>query len=458
MLRNPVQNGAEAAMNKREFLKGTAATAAALMTKSMAQTPAVPRTNWAGNLHYSTGKVLQPGSVAEVQDAVRSLPHLRALGTRHAFNTIADSDGAQISTLHLNDVHIDSAARTVTVGAGIRYGDLALQLDRAGFALHNLASLPHISVAGACSTATHGSGVHNGNLSTAVTALEFVSADGQVHTLSRERDPERFPGAVVALGALGILTHLTLAVQPRYEMTQVVYENLPFAELEHHFAEIMSSGYSVSLFTDWQNGRADELWIKRRVDQGGSAAPPPTFYNATLATKKMHPIPSHSAAACTDQLNSVGPWYERLPHFELAFTPSSGQEIQAEYFVPFDRAYEAVRAVETLRDRITPHLFITELRAVAADDLWMSMAYRRPSLAIHFTWKPESAAVDNLLPQIEAKLAPFAARPHWAKVFSLNAAQLAPRYPRIADFRALTQQFDPNGKFRNKFLAEHLYV
>ena len=177
-----------------------------------------------------------------------------------------------------------------------------------------------------------------------------------------------------------------------------------------------------------------------------------------MATKKVHPIPNHPAEACTDQLNTVGPWYERLPHFELAFTPSSGQEIQAEYFVPFDRAYEAVRAVETLRDRITPHLFITELRAIAADDLWMSMAYQRPSLAIHFTWKPEAVAVNDLLPQIEAKLAPFAARPHWAKVFSLNAAQLAPLYPRIADFRALTQQLDPGGKFRNKFLADHLYT
>jgi xylitol oxidase len=320
-----------------------------------------------------------------------------------------------------------------------------------------MASLPHISVGGACATATHGSGMKNGNLPTAVTAVEFVAADGRVHTLSRAKDGDRFAGAVVGLGALGIVTHMTLAVQPRYEMTQVVYQDLPFHELEHHFAEIMGAGYSVSLFTDWQNGRASEVWIKRRVDQGGAAAPPPQFFGARLATQKLHPILGHPAEACTEQMNIVGPWYERLPHFEMNFTPSSGQELQTEYFVPFEHAYEAVRAVETLRDRITPHLFITELRAIAADDLWMSMAYQRPSLAIHFTWKLEPDAVQSVLPQIEAKLKPFAARPHWAKVFAMEAAQIDPLYPRVNDFRALAKEFDPAGKFRNGFLQERVY-
>jgi alditol oxidase len=448
-------------MDKREFLKGSAATAAAMViqgfqTGAANADDAIPRVNWAGNYHYSTNKVLQPTSVVEVQDAVRGVTGVRALGTRHSFNGIADSQIAQISTLLLKDVRLDSAAHTVTVGSGIRYGDLAVQLDAKGFALHNMASLPHISVGGACATATHGSGMQNGNLASAVRAIEFVAADGSVHTLSREKDGERFAGAVVGLGALGIVTHLTLAVQPRFEMTQVVYQDLPFSELEHHLADIMGAGYSVSLFTDWQNGRAGELWIKRRVDQGGASAPPPLFYNAVLAKKKLHPILDHPAEACTDQLNLVGPWYERLPHFKMNFTPSSGQELQTEYFVPFERGYEAIRAVETLRDQITPHLFITELRAIAADDLWTSMAYRRPSLAIHFTWKLESEAVLNVLPQIEAKLAPFAARPHWAKVFTMNASQIDPLYPRMKDFRALAQTFDPGGKFRNGFLRDHV--
>jgi xylitol oxidase len=454
-------------MNKRQFLKASAATAAALMIDGMsgpianaevASLAPVPRTNWAGNLHYSTDKVLEPASVAEVQDAVRSVASVRALGTRHSFNAIADSQIAQISTLQIKDLNIDQANRAATVGAGIRYGDLAVLLDAQGLALHNMASLPHISVGGSVATATHGSGMKNGNLATAVRAIEFVAADGSVHHLSREKEGDRFAAAVVGLGALGIVTHITLAVQPRYAMTQVVYQNLPFSELEHHLAEIMGAAYSVSLFTDWQNGRAGEVWLKRRVDQGGAVPPAPALHGATLATEKLHPILGHPAEACTDQLNIPGPWYERLPHFKLNFTPSSGQEIQTEYFVPFERGYEAIRAVETLRDRITPHLFITELRAIAADDLWMSMAYRRPSLAIHFTWKPESDAVQNILPEIEAKLAPFGARPHWAKVFTMNSAQIDPLYSRANDFIKLAQQLDPGGKFRNSFMHDRVFT
>jgi xylitol oxidase len=447
-------------MDKREFLKGTVATAAAMMIPVTASKAfagdTVPRTNWSGNYHYSTDKVFQPQSVSDVQDAVRSVKAVRALGTRHCFNGIADSQVAQISTLNLKDISIANDGRTVTVGAGIRYGDLAAPLDARGFALHNLASLPHISVGGSVATATHGSGMRNGNLATAVTAIEFVSADGTIHTLSRDQDGDRFAGAVVSLGSLGVVTHVTLALQPRFDMTQVVYQNLPFSELEHHFTDIMGTAYSVSIFTDWQNGRAGELWIKRRIDQRGVSTPPARFFNATLATEKLHPIPDHPAEACTDQLNIVGPWYERLPHFKLNFTPSSGQELQSEFFVPFDRAYEAVRAVETLRDKITPLLYITELRTIAADDLWMSTAHDRPSLAIHFTWKLEPDAVLNVLPEVEAKLAPFQARPHWGKVFTLGLSTLAPLYPRINDYRALTHEFDPKGKFRNKYIHEHI--
>lgn len=448
-------------MDKREFLKGSAALTATMAASGItgaAVTPApVPRTNWAENYHYRTSKVLQPLSVAEVQEAVRSLPSVRALGTRHSFNGIADSTTAQISMLGLNNVRLDTAAKTVTVGAGIKYGDLATQLDAKGFALHNLASLPHISVAGSIATATHGSGLRNGNLATAVSAIEFVTADGSLQILTRAKDGDRFLGAVVGLGALGIVTHVTLDVQPRYEMTQVVYENLSFNELEHNFAAIMGTGYSTSLFTNWQKHQAWEVWIKQRVDQGGSATPPSMFYGATLAKEKLHPVVGQTAEKTTDQLNIVGPWYERLPHFKMNFTPSTGKEIQTEYFVPFEHAYEAILAVESLRDRITPHLFVTELRAIATDDLWMSMAYKRQSLSIHFTWKPEPAAVQAVLPLIEEKLAPFQPRPHWAKVFRMDASQIVAAYPRIGDFKLLAQEFDPKQKFRNDFLSAKLY-
>jgi xylitol oxidase len=450
-------------MDKRDFLKGSAAAPATMMLPNLEALPdtEIPRSNWSGNYHYSTDRVFEPATTAEVQDAVRSVPHLRALGTRHAFNGTADSTTAQISTRRLTSLEVNAAAKTATVGAGLRYGELALALDGRGLALHNMASLPHISVGGAVATATHGAGLHNGNLATPVIAVEFVAADGSVHTLSRAENPQSFPGAVVALGALGVVTRLTLAVEPAYQMTQVVYQNLPFSELEQNLPQIMSAAYSVSLFTDWQGRRASTVWLKRRVDQRGAdqrgAGPPsPTFHGATLATQKLHPIPDHPAEACTDQLDQAGPWFERLPHFKLNFTPSSGQEIQTEYFVPIERGYEAIRAVETLRDRITPHLLVTELRAIAADDLWLSMAYQRASLAIHFTWKPDNEAVAAVLPAIEEKLAPFGARPHWAKVFAMRSAEIETLYPRAKDFLALARRYDLQGKFRNAYLQDHL--
>ncbi len=446
-------------MDKREFLQTSGiAVAGSLMSRFLsAQAQPAARTNWAGNYTYSTTNLHEAKSAKDVQEIVKSCSHLRALGSRHSFNGIADSTENQISLKSLDSIEINSAAKTVTVGSGIRYGDLAPVLEAKGFALHNLASLPHISVAGAIATATHGSGLHNGNLATAVAELQFINAKGDLVRLSKAKDGDKFLGAAVHLGALGVITNVTLDIQPTYQVTQNVYLDLPFAQLEHHLEEIFSSGYSVSLFTDWQNSHATQVWIKRRTDQNNKPTLGPDFYGAHPANVKMHPIIGHESEACTEQLGVPGPWYERLPHFRMNFTPSSGQELQTEYFVPFDKAYEAIRAVETLRDQITPHLFITELRTIDADDLWMSMAYKRRSLAIHFTWKPEWPAVKSILPLIEARLKPFAARPHWAKLFTTAPAYLDSLYPRLADFEALAKEYDPQGKFRNQFLSTNLY-
>ncbi len=382
---------------------------------------------------------------------------MKALGARHSFNGIADSTGEQVSLEHMDEMTIDRAAHTVTVGAGVRYGRLAPYLDKEGFALHNLASLPHVTVVGACATATHGSGVKNGNLSTAVSGLEMVTAGGEVVKLSRAKDGERFRAAVVGLGALGVVTRITLDVQPTFQMTQVVYENLSFDQLEHHLEEIFASGYSVSLFTDWQNHRATQVWIKSRYDAKAAPAVKPEFFGATAAKQKLHPLAGHSAENCTEQMGIPGPWYERMPHFRMNFTPSSGAELQTEYFVPRERGYAAILAVEELRDQVTPHLFITELRTIAADDLWMSMAYRRDSMAIHFTWKPEWEAVKGVLPLIEAKLEPFEARPHWAKLFTMDPARLRRLYPKMAEFQAAAKKDDPEGKLRNAFLDRNVF-
>jgi alditol oxidase len=446
-------------MDKREFLKRSSALlAGGMLSHQMSDAQGgTPRKNWAGNYQYSTDRVDLPQSLEEVRKTVKSLSKAKALGARHSFNGIADCTGDQISLKHFDQMTLDQTAHTVTVGAAVTYGQVSPYLYQNGYALHNLASLPHISVVGACATATHGSGSKNGNLSTAVSGMEIVTADGQVVTISRERDGDRFEGAVVGLGGLGVITKITLAVQPKFDVRQVVYENLSFDRLEHDLDEIFSSGYSVSLFTDWQNHRATQVWVKSRVDQDSSAAIKAEFFGAKPATRKLHPLTGHSAENCTEQMGIPGPWYERLPHFRMNFTPSSGDELQSEYFVPRDQAYAAILAVEQLRDHITPHLLITELRTIAADNLWMSPCYQRPSMTIHFTWKPEWPAVKSVLPMIEEKLAPFAAKPHWAKLFTMAPAHLQSLYQRLPDYRALLKHYDPSGKFRNEFLNTNIF-
>ena len=429
---------------------------------SAGQPPLVaPRTNWSGNLTYSTSNLQTPGTVDELRSLIKASQKLRALGSRHSFNPIADSKYEQVSLARLTSITLDESAHTVTAEGGVTYALLAPWLDARGYAVHNLASLPGITIPGACATATHGSGLRNGNLATAVAAVEFVAADGELVRLSRAQDGDKFLGAVVGLGALGVIAHITLDVQPTYKVAQSVYQNLSFDELSRNFEAVFASGYSVSLFTDWQHHRATQVWIKKRLGAGYSGDSiqwPQEFYGATLAKEKLHPIGGHPAESCTDQQGIPGPWYDRLPHFRIGQTPSSGQELQTEYLVPLDHGFEAVLAVEKLRDHITPHLFVTELRTIAADHLWMSTACERPSLAIHFTWKPEWPAVRQILPMIEAQLKPFAPRPHWGKLFTLAPAELEAHYPRLRDFKALVSQHDPQGKFRNDFVSTNLYT
>src|SRR6202041_2744311 len=446
-------------MNKRTFIKLLAATfASPTVVRMLAWAGGEGLKNWAGNLEYSTERVYTSASLEQVKAYVKKENRLKVVGTGHLFNNIADSKDGFLSLKAMDKViSIDPAKRTVTVGAGITYGQLCPYLDGKGFALHNLASLPHISVAGACSTATHGSGEKNGNLATAVSGLEMVTASSDIVNLSRERDGDKFAGSVVGLGALGVITTVTLDIQPTYTIRQYVYENLPLSELKDHFDAIESSGYSVSLFTDWQKQRVNEVWIKSRVEEGQAFHPTPEFFGAKLATRNLHPISTLSADHCTEQMGVPGPWYERLPHFRMDFTPSAGKELQTEYFVPRRHAVEAILAVERLRDQVSPSLLITEIRAIAADNLWMTPCCQQGSVTIHFAWKPDWPAVSRLLPVIETELAPFKARPHWAKLFTTSPQTLRTLYNRIPDFIELAMKYDPQGKFRNDFLNKNIF-
>jgi xylitol oxidase len=414
--------------------------------------------NWAGNLEYGTQIVYSPKSVGQVREFVRTQDRLKVLGTRHCFNAIADSRHQFISLKEMDQiVDVNPVARTVTVEGGLTYGHLCPILDSKGWALHNLASLPHISIAGACATGTHGSGEENGNLATAVCGFETVNAKGEIESLSPDKTAPDFYGAVVGLGVLGVVTKITLRVQPSYQIQQYVYEDLPLSQLRDHFDAIQSSAYSVSLFTDWQKRRINEVWLKCRMDQKPLFDAPGEFFDARKAKRNLHPIAELSAENCTAQMGVPGPWYDRLPHFKMGFTPSAGKELQSEYFLPRHQAVEAILAVERLRDQIGPHLLISEIRAIAADELWMSPCYKRPGVTIHFTWKPDWPAVGKLLPIIERELAPFHPRPHWGKLFTLPPAVLHSEYEKLPEFIALTQRFDPTGKFRNEFLNTNIF-
>jgi xylitol oxidase len=411
----------------------------------------VPERNWAGNYTYQAQKMHRPATIEQVQEILASAASVHVSGTRHSFNGIADAP-EMITLLDMPaDIVVDHKAQTVSLGGSVKYGDLARVLNDEGVALHNLASLPHISAAGAVATATHGSGVTCGNLATAVAALEIVTSGGEIIKASRG-DPD-FEGLVVGLGALGAVTRITLDVQPAYEVKQRVFEGLGWKALYDHFDEITSCGYSVSIFTRWGETN-DQVWVKSRTDQPDQVEG--DLFGATAAAVDRHPIIEYDPSACTPQLGRPGLWSDRLPHFRMDHTPSSGEEIQSEYFIPRRHALSAIEAVRALSDRIRPILWVSEIRRVAADRLWMSMAYEDDSVAIHFTWKREPEAVQVMIAQIEDVLMPFQARPHWGKVFHADAAAIAPLYKRHSDFVRLVERLDPRGAFRSAWLKAHV--
>ena len=405
--------------------------------------------NWAGNYEFHAERVLRAGgsndaerNVDEVRRLVSRARHVKALGTRHSFNDIADSPTDLISMEGMNRV-VAWSGDAVSVESGIRYGDLARWLARQDRTLANFASLPHITVGGSVATGTHGSGVANPGLASAVSALRIVQADGSVTRLFRD-EGRGFEGSVVALGALGVVVELTLDTVPMFEVAQTVYEGLPWKSLEGELDAVLSGAYSVSLFTHWTSDLVDQVWVKRTGSENT-----PAYFGAKVADGPRHPLPEMPTENCTPQMGIPGPAHERLPHFRLEFTPSGGEELQTEYVLPREHAFAAMMQIDGLRERIAPLLFVTEIRTAAADRLWLSPFYGRDSVCLHFTWKPMEAEVRALLPEIERRLLPLGARPHWGKIFETSVEGL---YPRMEDFRVLARKVDPEGKFRNAYL------
>jgi xylitol oxidase len=459
-----MNRGHESASSRRDWLRSAAAGLATLLVPrhTGAAPPAVAGaspeavgTNWAGNVRYAATQLHHPATVEDVQRLVRANASVKALGGRHSFSTIADTRGAMVALDRFAAVSaVDRARGTVDVGAGVKYAQLCPQLQRQGFAVANLASLPHIAVVGACSTATHGSGT--GNLATQVAALELVDGRGEVVRLSADANGDEFRGAVVGLGALGVVTRVTLRVVPAFDVRQWVWENMPLAAFTAHFEEVMSAGYSVSAFTTWRDDQVSEVWVKRRAD-AGDWAPGPRWFEAVPAPRDRHPIVAMDPRACTAQMGVPGPAWERLPHFRPDFPPSSrGRERHSEYFVARTDAVAAIRALYGVGGQIARALQISEIRTVAADTLWMSTAHGRDTVALHFTWTDNDADVLAAMPVVEAALDRFRPRPHWGKMHTRTPAQLAAQYERRGAFRDLCRRHDPEGKFRNDYLSRYV--
>ena len=403
-----------------------------------------PGTNWSGSFRYAFRDFHRPSSIDELCEAVRSSQKIKVLGSRHSFNAIADGDVALLLADMPMAPELNATKTAVTIAGHATYGDLAAFLNAHGLAVHNLASLPHISIAGAIATATHGSGRRNGNLATSVSGLQIMTADGNVID-TRRGDPE-FSGLVVHLGALGVVTRVTLDVEPSYEVAQSVYEGMRWDALYENLEAIMSAGYSVSVFTRWGD-EAGQVWVKRR---DLSAEVPTDLHGARLASVKRHPLSGLDPVNVTDQLGEPGLWSDRLPHFKMGFTPSNGDEIQSEFHIPFAAGSAAIKAVVAVRDRFAHLVQAAEFRAVAADDLWLSPQFGRDTLSMHFTWVNDSAGVDAAVRHVEKALEPFDARPHWGKVFT--EAYAGSHYPMIDRFKALREKLDPTRKFSNRWL------
>ena len=421
-----------------------------------------PVRNWAGNVEFRAARVHRPTTLEQLRQVVAGAEAVRVLGTGHSFNRIADTRGDLVLLHDLpGSVEINAAAGTATVAAGMRLAEISARLHEAGYALANLPSLPHISLAGACATGTHGSGDGNQNLAAFVRAIRLVDASGDVVELSRGVD-EDFPGAPVGLGALGVVTHMTVDVQPTFEVAQYVYEDVALDEVIAQHEDLYASGYSVSTFTTWGSGRG-AVWLKLRADANGAdgadeghsgefAEPKQAWLGGRLADRPSHPVPGMPVENCTQQLGVPGPWHERLPHFRPEFTPSSGAEIQSEFFVPRTAAVGAFEAMRGLGERIAPVVQVSEIRSIAADDLWLSPAYERDCFALHFTWIADRAAVTPVLAAMEEALLPRGARPHWGKYFVGGPAAALATYERAGDFRRMLDRRDPGGKFRNEFV------
>ncbi len=413
-------------------------------------------TNWSGTYDYRAARRERPGTVAELQQLVADAPAVKVAGSGHSFNGIADSEtGWQLDVSGLiSTPEVDPETGTVTVSGGMKYGELVPALAASGRGLTNLASLPHITVAGSVATGTHGSGAGRPGLASAVQAVELLTADGELRWI--DATDRHFDGVVVSLGALGVVTRLRLSTVPHYEVRQDAFLGMSWGELIARVNDVLSASYSVSVFGRWTGSGPDHIIVKSVVEGNGDGIRP-SISGTSWTPDTLHPLQAAGATpdAVTEQGGAAGSWADRLPHFKLGFTPSAGAEIQSEFFVAAEDAGRGIEALLDIGDAIAPYLLVSEIRAIASESQWLSPAHGRDSVAFHFTWKPDTEGVRRAVGMVQQALADLATRPHWGKAFTYPG-RLDFAYDRLDDFEDLRRLLDPHGKFLNDFVLRHV--
>lgn len=403
--------------------------------------------NWGGNLAFEQAEVVKPKTISELAEMVR-VNKVRPVGTLHSFSPIAKGEGLLMSTANLAiKPELDSDRSVVRFGAAMRFGELALFLEQNGFALRNMGSLPHISVAGAAATGTHGSGDKNQILSSSLTSFSYLNHEGEL--IKVEKQDPLFEAFRLGLGAYGIWVEAELSIVPSFQIRQDIFLEIPWSYFLEDPSRLTSAGYSVSLFGKWGTSTISQTWVKSEVEDPRAGVP-----IAAIAPEQnsKRELADGVGDNLTEQGGKPGPWLHRLPHFRLDASPSAGNEIQTEYFFTRDKIAHAIEAVHSVAGKINPVLIISEIRSIAQDDAWLSPMRRGDSIALHFTWKNEPELVDIAVQELEKVLAPMEPIPHWGKVHHFTQSDLERAHPMLSKAREQFENADPSGKFSSDYL------
>jgi FAD-linked oxidoreductase len=423
--------------------------------------------NWAGNQRAAARRVVRPTGAADIAELVGAAraagDTVRAVGAGHSFTGAAATDGIRLELpTDGGPVSIDGAARQVTVPAGMPLHRLNALLAAAGLAMPNLGDIDRQTVAGAISTGTHGTGGRLGGLATFVSGLELVTGTGETVRCSADSDPDLFDAARVSVGALGVLTEVTLSCVDAFTL-RADERPLPLAEVLSTLDELVAANDHFEFYWFPYTGRALVKRNNRVTD--GSARPLPRWRGflddellsnsvfgavCRLARRAPRLVPTINGVSA----RALGARTYTAPSHEVFCTPRRVRFVEMEYAVPRAALPAAFAGLRRAVERCgTPVVFPVEVRVAAADGVWLSTSYGRDSayVAVH---QYAGMPYEPYFREVEAVMRDLDGRPHWGKLHTRNAASLDAAYPRFGDFLAVRDRLDPDRVFVNDYTRQ----